>query len=762
MAEPEPALPVAAFRDEVVSRLRDERVLIVVGETGSGKTTQLCQYALEGGLVAPGRMVAISQPRRLAAIAAARRVAEERGCRVGEEVAYTVRFDDTASEATRIRFITDGSLLREAVASPTLERYSLIIMDEAHERSLNTDILLGLLRQLLRSGARPDLRVVIASATLDAAKFSAFFDGCRAIQVPGRMFPVDIYHVAPSEEAAERARSVGAEQYVESAVELCMRLHRSRPVGPNEDVLVFLTGAKEIGLACAALEQLAALDAASGGAAKPMVVLPLHAGLSAEAQARVFAKSSARARKVVVATNIAETSLTIDGIRAVLDCGQAKLHSFDSVRGMELLTVQHISKSAARQRAGRAGRTRAGECYRLYSEAQFAKLEDETEPEIRRASLAATALALKAMGVVDLLAFDLLDPPPRAALLRALVQLHAIGALDDGGRLTALGSRIATLPVEPRLGAALAAAAELGCLEELATIAAMLSGEDPFVRTPSSGNERDGWSRARARLAETQAGADLDAGEADHFVLLHLYQDFALTQPSATGAWASKWSVHLRAMHAARDVRAQLLALLTRAGLGGPNRAQRTEPFGVGRAERARGAADAVAGAAEPLGRRIRRAICAGYFANAVRRIGSGGDACVMLAPPAGGGGGGGGAGAALLHPLAQSAPVLHRHLTFVYHELVWTSAAHMRHLCRAEREWLDAPLRRLERPVDALVLAGAARTPQPPAKKRAHADDGNRAGGAAPAAARPSQAEGDARVQEARERYLKRREERS
>jgi HrpA-like RNA helicase len=173
MAAPpvEPALlPVAAYREEIVQRLRDERVLIVVGETGSGKTTQLCQYALDGGLIARGRMVAVSQPRRVAAIAAARRVAEERGCRVGEEVAYTVRFDDTASEATRIRFITDGSLLREAVASPTLDRYSLIIMDEAHERSLNTDILLGLLRQLLRSGARPDLRVVIASATLDVPK----------------------------------------------------------------------------------------------------------------------------------------------------------------------------------------------------------------------------------------------------------------------------------------------------------------------------------------------------------------------------------------------------------------------------------------------------------------------------------------------------------------------------------------------------------------------------------------------------------------
>jgi len=190
-------LPIAAHREEIIARLRAEQVLIVVGETGSGKTTQLCQYALDDGLCAPGRMVAVSQPRRIAAIAAARRVAEERGCAVGGEVSYTVRFDDTVSASTRIRYLTDGSLLREALDSPRLERYSLVIMDEAHERSINTDVLFGLLRRLLRSGARPDLRVVVASATLDVRKFAHFFDDCAAVHVPGRAHPVAIFHAAP-------------------------------------------------------------------------------------------------------------------------------------------------------------------------------------------------------------------------------------------------------------------------------------------------------------------------------------------------------------------------------------------------------------------------------------------------------------------------------------------------------------------------------------------------------------------------------------
>lgn len=754
------ALPIAAYREEIVRRLRTDRVLIVVGETGSGKTTQLCQYALDDGLVAPGRMVAVSQPRRVAAVAAARRVAEERGCAVGAEVAHTVRFDDTVSERTRIRYITDGSLLREAIDSPRLERYSLIIMDEAHERSINTDVLFGLLRRLLHSGARLDLRLVVASATLDVAKFSAFFDGCADVRVPGRTFPVDIFHAAPSGDATDRARAGREGQYVENAVELCMRLHRTRPVGPCEDILIFLTGAKEIALACAALEQLAALDAAQGAGA-PLLVLPLHAGLSADAQARVFAPSSASERKVVVATNIAETSLTIDGVRCVVDCGYAKLHSYDSARGMELLTVQPISQAAARQRAGRAGRTQAGECYRLYSEREFAQsFPAETEPEIRRAGLASTALALKSMGVTDLLSFPLLDPPPRAALLRALLQLFAIGALDESGALTPLGRRVSRLPVEPRLGAALAMASELGCVDELATIAAMLSGEEPFLRAAGSEAEEGGWCRARAGLAAAARRSALEGGapvidvrEADHLLLLVLYGEFARApSAAAAAAWAAERGVHLRAMRAARDVRAQLLTLVQSSGVARPADRTGGGTNGASCVARESGAA---ALAAEPLGRRIRRAICAGYFENSVRRIGAGGDVCVPLAAPPGALGGGQGAAASnLLHPLAQSAAVLSGAHTFVYHELIWTASAHMRHLCRIEGEWLEAPLRRLRSTVDPLVLAGA--RPSEPAPGRVAGSGGTGAEGEAGLA--PRRATADERVQAARERFLKRR----
>ena len=401
------ASTMMAHSRTILDALSTHEVLIIVGETGSGKTTQLPQLLLSAGCA----RVVVTQPRRVAAIAAARRVSEERGGVVGSEVGYAVRFDQACSSATRITFMTDGVLLRQAVATPELEQFDALVLDEAHERSLNTDVLFCLVKRMLASrrersgiGLSPPAplrasgglqRVLIASATLDTAKLARYFFDAPVLHVPGRRFPVSVLHAA---------EPTSSHALVDAALELVLRLHVERPLrraagcegdrGVDEfaergvaadDVLVFCTGQEEIATAAHALTALEAQLREDGPAAvAPLLVLPLHATLSVEEQQRVFAPAPLGSRKVVFATNVAETSLTIPGIGFVIDPGFVKEKRYDHERGMEVLTVVPIAKSAATQRAGRAGRTAPGHVYRLYTEAQWAKMDVEQLPEVEQ------------------------------------------------------------------------------------------------------------------------------------------------------------------------------------------------------------------------------------------------------------------------------------------------------------------------------------------------------------------------------------------
>ncbi|KAF5836009.1 P-loop containing nucleoside triphosphate hydrolase protein [Dunaliella salina] len=372
--------------------------LVVIGETGSGKTTQMTQYLAEMGFTAKGK-IGCTQPRRVAAMSVAKRVAEEFGCRLGEEVGYAIRFEDCTTADTVIKYMTDGMLLRECLLDDQLTQYSVIILDEAHERTIHTDVLFGLLKEVARK--RPDFKLVVTSATLDAEKFSSYFFDCPIFTIPGRTYPVEImYTKAPESD------------YLDAALITVMQIHLSEPEG---DILLFLTGQEEIETACQILyERMKSL----GPAVPELLVLPVFSALPSEVQTRIFEPAPPGKRKCVVATNIAEASLTIDGVYYVVDPGFSKMKVFNPKNGMDSLVVTPISQASGRQRAGRAGRTGPGKCYRLYTEQAYKQeMLPTSVPEIQRTNLAMTVLTLKAMGINDLLGFDFMDPPPAATLV---------------------------------------------------------------------------------------------------------------------------------------------------------------------------------------------------------------------------------------------------------------------------------------------------------------------------------------------------------
>lgn len=365
------SLPVFAFRNQLIQAVKDNQIMVVVGETGSGKTTQLTQYLAEAGFTNNG-MIGCTQPRRVAAISVAKRVSEEVGCELGQEVGYTIRFEDKTSPATKIKYMTDGMLQREILMDPNLERYSVIMLDEAHERTIATDILFALLKKTCKR--RPDLKIIVTSATLDADKFSAYFNECPIFTIPGRTFPVEILYSREPES-----------DYLDAALVTVMQIHLTEPPG---DVLLFLTGQEEIDTSCEILyERMKAL----GPNVPNLNILPVYSALPSEQQSRIFEPAPPGERKVVIATNIAETSITIDHIYYVVDPGFVKQNAYDPKLGMDALVVTPISQAQANQRAGRAGRTGPGKCFRLYTEAAFqSEMLPTTVPEIQRQNLSNT------------------------------------------------------------------------------------------------------------------------------------------------------------------------------------------------------------------------------------------------------------------------------------------------------------------------------------------------------------------------------------
>jgi pre-mRNA-splicing factor ATP-dependent RNA helicase DHX16 len=530
-------LPVYPYREEFLAAVKEHQVIIVVGETGSGKTTQLPQFLHEVGYTKLGK-VGCTQPRRVAAMSVAARVSQEMGCKLGQEVGYSIRFEDCTSESTIIKYMTDGMLLRELLTEPDLASYSVMMIDEAHERTLHTDVLFGLVKDISRF--RDDFKLVISSATLDAEKFSRFFDDAQIFIFPGRMYPVDIlYTKAPEAD------------YLDACVVTTLQVHITQKV-PG-DILIFLTGQEEIET-CA--ELLTTRTRGLGSRIRELIICPIYATLPSDQQAKIFEPTAPGARKVVIGTNIAETSLTIDGICYVIDAGFCKQKSYNPRTGMESLIVTPVSKAAARQRSGRAGRTQPGKCFRLYTAWSFQhELEDNTVPEIQRTNMGNVVLLLKSLGINDLLNFDFMDPPPAETLIRALEQLYALGALNDRGELTKMGRRMAEFPLEPMMSKAVIAAEKYSSVGEVVTIMSMLGcGNTIFYRPKDKAVHADNAKHNFSR-----------GGGGDHMALLRVYNEWADTNFSTQ--WCYENYVQIRSLNRARDIREQLEALCERVEL---------------------------------------------------------------------------------------------------------------------------------------------------------------------------------------------------
>ena len=529
------SLPVYAMRSTLVESIRDNQFVVIVGETGSGKTTQIVQYIYEEHMnVIDGKtkVIGCTQPRRVAATSVAKRVAEEVGCKVGDKVGYTVRFDDQTGPDTVIKYMTDGMLEREALNDPSMSKYSLIMLDEAHERTIATDVLFALLKDAAKQN--PNLKVVVTSATLDSNKFSKYFNNCPVINIPGRTFPVEVLYTKEPEM-----------DYLAAALDSVMQIHISEPAG---DILVFLTGQEEIDTSCEALNERMKI---LGDSVPELIVLPVYSALPSEMQTRIFEPTPPGSRKVILATNIAETSITIDGIYYVVDPGFVKINLYDPKLGMDSLKVRPISKAQANQRSGRAGRTGPGKCYRLYTEQAYQKeMIANTIPEIQRQNLSHTILMLKAMGIEDLINFEFMDPPSTSTLLAALEDLYILDALDDEGHLTGLGRRMAELPMEPALAKTLIKSAEYGCSEEILTIVAMLSVQTIFYRP-----------KAQSALAD-QRKARFHHPYGDHLTLLNVFQLWYRNNYSKS--WCQENFIQERSMRRAMDVRNQLKQIMTR------------------------------------------------------------------------------------------------------------------------------------------------------------------------------------------------------
>lgn len=560
LAQQRRSLPVFQLRNHILYLLDQFQTLILVGETGSGKSTQVPQYVHEAGWTGDGRLVGVVEPRRVAAVTLASRVADESGCVLGSLVGYCVRFDERVdARTTRIKFMTDGILIREMMADPLLSRYAVIVVDEVHERGVTTDITLALMRKILRR--RRDLRLVLCSATLDADRFQQFFNlagkqtcergetgngglaTATVLHVSGRQFPVDVFYSTEP-----------VTDYLSASVETAWSIHSRQPPG---DILVFLTGQEEVDEAVSRLEQLEQQQKKKSKKEQSLslLVLPLYGSLPAREQRRVFERAPIGHRKAVVATNLAEASVTIAGVSYVVDCGFVKLRWRDSRSQLESLVVCAASKSSATQRSGRAGRQRSGQAYRLYTEEQWRHLPEYTVPEVSRISLASCLLQLRALGVDNVVRFHMPTQPPARSLLLAVEQLFALGAIDMDSALTPFGSRLAELPLTPSLGALLLKAEQHGCTEQAATLVAMLQVERCFI-VPGGGE---------ALLRARHAHRTFQAAEGDLLTLLNVYEAFI--RHSSSRQWCSRMFVNYKAIARAREIRERIERQLQRFGV---------------------------------------------------------------------------------------------------------------------------------------------------------------------------------------------------
>lgn len=612
------SLPIYFYKESLLDAIREHQVLIIEGETGSGKTTQIPQYLYHGGFCDNDMKIGCTQPRRVAAMSVASRVAEEMDVKLGNEVGYSIRFEDCTSDRTKIRYMTDGMLLRDFLGEPDLASYSVMIIDEAHERTLHTDVLFGLVKDIARF--RPDLKLLISSATLDAGKFSEFFDDAPIFRIPGRRFPVEIYYTKAPEA-----------DYLQAAVVSVLQIHLTQPSG---DILVFLSGQEEIETAQEILQDKVRR---LGSKIKELIILPIYANLPSEMQAKIFEPTPPGGRKVILGTNIAETSLTINGIVYVIDPGYCKQKSYNPRTSMEALTVVPISKASADQRAGRAGRVSAGKCFRLYTAWSYQnELEASPVPEIQRTNLGNVVLMLKSLGINDLLNFDFMDPPPAETLIVSLEQLYALGALNHKGDLTLTGRKMAEFPLDPMMAKTLIASEKYGVVEEVMTIASMLGVNSAVFYRPKD-----------QAVHADNARTNFFSPGGDHLSLLKVYENWAATDYSTQ--WCFENFIQHRSMKRARAIKDQLQGLL-----------ERTE-------------IDLLSNPMEHVG--IRKAITSGYFYHTARLTANGLYKTVKHQQ------------SVHIHP--NSSLFEEQPKWVIYHELVLTSKEFMRQSIEIESKWL-------------------------------------------------------------------------
>lgn len=622
------SLPVYKYRTELLEAIKKHQVLIVVGETGSGKTTQLPQYLFEDGYTANGMKVACTQPRRVAAMSVATRVADEMGVRLGHEVGYSIRFEDKTNEKTVIKYMTDGMLLREFLTDPELSGYSALMIDEAHERTLSTDILFGLVKDITRH--RPDLKLLISSATMNAEKFSNYFDGAPIFNIPGRRFPVDIHYTKQPEA-----------NYIHAAITTVFQIHTSQ--GPG-DILVFLTGQEEIETMS---ENLIETCKKLGSSIKEMIVCPIYANLPSELQSKIFEPTPENARKVVLATNIAETSITIDGIVYVIDPGFVKENVYNPSTGMESLIVTPCSRASADQRAGRAGRVGPGKCFRLFTKwSYYNELPGNPTPEILRTNLASVVLLLLSLGINDLINFDFMDAPSSDTLIKSLELLYALGALNSKGQLTKIGRQMAEFPIDPMLSKVLLSSERFNCTNEILSIISILGESAALFYRPKekklmADSARDGFTKT-----------------SDHLTLLEVYKQWE--DSGYSSQWCRDNFLQYKSLVRARNVRDQLERLCGRVEI------------------LVKSKNDVIERDEKNLTTDIEKAIVSGYFPNAAK-LSKNGDGYRSLKKNQ----------SVYIHPSSVLFKLKPPPKLLIYHELVLTSKEFMRNCIPIQQKWL-------------------------------------------------------------------------
>ncbi|VDN51794.1 unnamed protein product [Dracunculus medinensis] len=614
-------LPVRLVEIQLAKAIRKNSICIIAGETGSGKSTQIPQICIENDLAGSGNIV-ITQPRRIAAITIAECVAQEMNCSPGELVGYKIRFENVTNEETRIIYGTDGIFLREAFYDSLLSQYSIIIVDEAHERSIHTDILLFILKLIhnQRKNTKNPLKLIIMSATLDTDLLSDYFDQAPVFLIEGRRYPIELFYACSLKESRD--------DYVFNCLATLMQVHQSEPT--DSGVLVFLTGQEEIEAACKQVYEISdRLD-------KKILVLPLYANLSPSAQMRDV-------RKVVFSTNIAETSVTIPGIKIVIDSGKVKIRTFLPDRRIDVLRVEDVCRASATQRAGRAGREAPGKCYRLYSEKDFQAFEATAIPEILRSNLSSVLLELLRIGLRKIRSLSLPSSPSIDAIKSAQYQLRMLDALqpvDHKGRifLTDLGNKLSAFPIDPPLARVLIAASQQNCLEEALTIVSFMAAESIYI---TSSSDRDASNNSRKKY---------EAIEGDHITLLNIYRAYRFEKYDKK-EWCITNFVNERVMNIVIKIRRQLREICQKNEMNFVS-------CGTDRTK-------------------LRKALCTGLFMNSCEYDRSSDSYRLVLSPET----------IVKIHPsscLAHSRPT-----TFIYSDLVKTCELYARDITVVDSEWI-------------------------------------------------------------------------